>query len=355
MDEGAKRRFEEVSSPRGGKDASKVARKGSLGSVSAIYNAAPRTPTTPTYGKPGMLSSEETKIREKVKEMLTNTLSAGSSDGDRQQARAIADQVELSVFDVSVAITKEYKQKAQALKYNLTRNTDLRERVLSGAILPEDLAAMSSAEMASDDQKKKREAAAVANLAETVNNEELQKLKRAAEGIQLRKTDQGLEAIPDGGKKKAEDEEKTMRERDARDREEEKWRADREAAAAALAKTIVAVGEEDEKAYLTNFGWKSTAIDDDDNAGADGGGWGRTSSPTFDMEIGTDADADVGGTDVDEDMEAGGAAEPAEVAMPGHLVWTGTIVPQGTADPFDLDAFLLSGPGVSHPPSPPFR
>jgi len=256
-------------------------------------------------------------------------------------------QVELSVFDVSVAVTPEYKAKAQALKYNLTRNADLRERVLAGAILPEELAAMSSKDMASDDQKKKREAAAVANLAEIVNNEELQKLKRAAEGIQLRKTDQGLEAIPDGGKKKAEDEEKTMREREARDQEEAKWRADREAAAAALAKTIVAVGEEDEKAYLTNFEWKSTAIDDD--AGADSG-WGRTSSPTFDLEIG--ADVDMGDAVGEDDMEeAGGAAGLAEVAMPGHLVWTGTIVPQGTSEPFDLDAFLLSGPGVSHPPT----
>ena len=233
MHSSAKRGIDEVSSRRGGKNA-KAARKGSSASASARSKQA----------LSAAFSAEDEKTRTKARLMLFDALSEGSIRGD---LLVIANQVEQSVFTVNGGVVcNKYKQKAQAIKTNLTQNKQLRGMVLSGAMLPLHLAAMSSAEMASDDLKKKRNAAAEASLFDVVQSQEfLQLQKQAVEGAQRRKQDL-IE------KKKEEDEEE-RRAKEALELEEERRRAAREAEAAAHTKSIVAVGEDDVGChYLSN-------------------------------------------------------------------------------------------------------
>ncbi|KAJ1476879.1 hypothetical protein T484DRAFT_1823286 [Baffinella frigidus] len=228
---GSKRCMAEA--PRGGEGA-KVARAGSPGSTRAKKATHFKT----VASKPVALSAEDKKTRTKGWQVLVDALSVGSSGGHHL---VVADQVERSVFT----------------------------KVLSGAILPLDLAAMSSAEMASEELKQKRDAAAEASKFDVLQTEEFLQLQKQAGGAQLLKA-QGL-IDP----KKEEDEEE-RREREAREREE------REEAG-----SIVSVGEEDEATYLKNVKWHPT-YDDDVHAGSDVEGSDgddpnrRSSSPTLD-------------------------------------------------------------------------
>ncbi|KAJ1496471.1 transcription factor S-II, central domain-containing protein [Baffinella frigidus] len=308
---GAKRDMAEA--PRGGK-AAKAARAGAPGAASA--KAA-------QHDKPVASSAEDKNTRETVYRMFGDALSVGSSGGIHL---VVASELEQSVFAVHKGVSKDYRQKAKALKFNLTHNTHLRDRVRSGAILPLDLAAMSSAQMANEDLKKKRHAANKLALFDAVQTEEFLEMRKNAEGAQLLKA-QGL-VDP-----KKEDDEAERCEKEERDQEEERLGAEREAVAAAHSKTIVPVAEEDMESYV---GRHLTA-----NAGAD-----RTdrnqhlvSLPTLDLHIGTGSSA-----------------------KPGDLIWTGKIFSQDSTeksaiphDPFDMQksmsdcrmrATLVSGDNV---------
>ncbi|KAJ1475785.1 hypothetical protein T484DRAFT_1967421 [Baffinella frigidus] len=141
---------------------------------------------------------------------------------------------------------------------------------------------MSSAELASEELKNKRDAAAEASKFDVLQTEEFLQLKQQAAGAQLLKA-QGL---IDQKKEEDEDERREKEAREREEREEAGRQAECEAQAAAHAKSIVAVGEEDEAAYLKNAKWHPThgAV----HAGSDGEGSDgddpnrRSSSPTLD-------------------------------------------------------------------------
>jgi len=290
-------------------------------------------------------------MREKVTALLADALSGGSGDANRQKARAIATEIEQGVFAHEGSVSAEYKKQFQMLKFNLTKNANLRDDVMTGKTAALKLATMSAADLASEDLKKKRDAAAEASLVETINSKELQQLKQAAEGINLRKTDQGLELMPDIDKKKEEEADQKRREREQREREEEQSARERAAQEAAHARTIVAVDTASLKDYNKEWEWKPSIDDDDDaRAGSDGDDPARgfASSPTLDLQISADPDLLPDA----EDAVARVVAGQGEAAMPGHHVWSGRVVPQASErsgaapEPFELDAFLLSGPGV---------
>lgn len=67
----------------------------------------------------------------------------------------IASSLEFSLFRANTP--SDYRSKARSLRFNLSKNTSLLERFLSGNLTPDALAAMSTLEMATEDQQKKRE------------------------------------------------------------------------------------------------------------------------------------------------------------------------------------------------------
>ena len=127
MDKPAKRRAEEPLSTRGGRDG-KAARTGPAGSPRASGGspraAAPFAVVT--------LSSEDQRMREKVTALLSDALSGGSGDANRQKARAIATENEQGVFAHEGCVSAEYKKQFQMLKFNLTKNANLRDDVMTG-------------------------------------------------------------------------------------------------------------------------------------------------------------------------------------------------------------------------------
>jgi len=231
--------------PRGGKGAN-AARTGSPGTKKATHFKA-------VASKPLALSADDKQTRTKGWHMLADALSAGISGGHHL---LLAGQVERSVFAATGGSMSKFKDRVRALNYNLTHNTHLRDKVLSGAILPLDLAAMTSKEMASEELKNKRDAAAEASKFDVLQTEEFLQLKQQAAGAQLLKA-QGLID------QKKEDDEAERREKEAREQEEAGRQAELDALAAAHAKSIVDVGEEDEQAYLKNVKkWRPTYADD---------------------------------------------------------------------------------------------
>jgi len=52
----------------------------------------------------------------------------------------------------------DYRSKARSIRFNLAKNKDLRERLLAGRVTAEGLAAMSTCEMATEEEQRKREA-----------------------------------------------------------------------------------------------------------------------------------------------------------------------------------------------------
>jgi len=158
-------------------------------------------------------------------------------------------QIEEALYSLCKGITPEYTEKAKALKFNLAKNKELREDVLSQQIEPDALVAMRSADLADRAKKSVRESAKAESLQETINNDELKNLKEAAAGLSLRKTDAGLavvDADAEKAKREAEDSER-------RKLEEERIRAAVAASEKQVLTTVeVKFGADDANAYLTS-------------------------------------------------------------------------------------------------------
>lgn len=96
--------------------------------------------------------------RDKVRTMLAESLSVGYTSGSGVQSpNQLAAAIEDALHDLFNGVNAEYKAKARSLNFNLkdAKNPDLRERVLSGMVPPEQLVRLTAEEMASDEQKKK--------------------------------------------------------------------------------------------------------------------------------------------------------------------------------------------------------
>lgn len=89
-----------------------------------------------------------------------------SLDSTRQCVLSLLQQV---VSDSSTASALEaalfrdnnpsdYRSKARSIRFNLTKNKDLKERLLAGRVTAEGLAAMSTCDMATEEEQRKREA-----------------------------------------------------------------------------------------------------------------------------------------------------------------------------------------------------
>ena len=97
------------------------------------------------------------KIAAKLAEALCTKPSSSSSDVDPALARELADEVE---HEMSAAIrtTKEYTAKGRSLVFNLTKNNELRRRVLQRQISPAKLVSATAKELAPEQIKLQRAA-----------------------------------------------------------------------------------------------------------------------------------------------------------------------------------------------------
>ncbi|XP_050722119.1 transcription elongation factor S-II-like [Eriocheir sinensis] len=104
-------------------------------------------------------SSMPNDMRMKCREMLANALKLSSVDDPVDTIENLSEQIEEAIFDEFGKPEAAYKNRLRSRIYNLkdSKNPQLRENVLRGAISPKRLATMSSEEMASAEMKALRE------------------------------------------------------------------------------------------------------------------------------------------------------------------------------------------------------
>nr|XP_039271869.1 transcription elongation factor A protein 1-like [Styela clava] len=106
------------------------------------------------------LASTNNPVRDKCREMLIRGLETpSSSESEKSRFRFLAAMIEEAIFKEFCDTGVKYKNRVRSRYSNLkdTRNPQLRENVLSGAISPEKLAKMTPDEMASSEMKSLRE------------------------------------------------------------------------------------------------------------------------------------------------------------------------------------------------------
>ncbi|PHJ24533.1 transcription elongation factor, partial [Cystoisospora suis] len=128
--------------------------------------ASDKTGTTAAEDYPGPLSGDA--VRDRARGFLWRALvdgmqpkSAASSGSSAETAR-LASQIEKALWQeycVNRKSTKEYNMQLKTLKWNFAdqKNPDLNLKVICGVYTPEQLAVMTSAELASDEKKRMRE------------------------------------------------------------------------------------------------------------------------------------------------------------------------------------------------------
>mmetsp|Transcript_66644 Transcript_66644/g.167970 ORF Transcript_66644/g.167970 Transcript_66644/m.167970 type:complete len:485 (+) Transcript_66644:130-1584(+) len=147
------------------------------------------------------VSTEQKAMREKVVEVIAQGL-MGIAGGNSPASpapiavtspgampnRLVAVEVEAALYGRFGSASHEYKQHARMLRSNLAHsgNAKLRERVLTGDIAPEDLAAMDSAHLAPDSLQEQRRAAEVKAMKESVVEELLPRMQSHGEGSPTR-------------------------------------------------------------------------------------------------------------------------------------------------------------------------
>ena len=98
------------------------------------------------------------KIAAKLAEALCTSKPSSSSAVDPALARELADEVEHEM-SAAISTTKEYTAKGRSLVFNLTKNNELRRRVLQRQISPAKLVSATAKELAPEQIKQQRAAA----------------------------------------------------------------------------------------------------------------------------------------------------------------------------------------------------
>ncbi|XP_063281740.1 transcription elongation factor A protein 2 [Pelobates fuscus] len=138
-------------------------------SSSVKKTEAPKTPVTPKMTCFPPLPVTSDSVRTKCREMLKAAL---QTDGDHiaigSDCDLIAAQIEEVVYGEVQNTDMKYKNRIRSRIANLkdSKNPDLRKNVLCGAITPEQIAVMSSEEMASNELKEMRKAMTKAAIQE---------------------------------------------------------------------------------------------------------------------------------------------------------------------------------------------
>ena len=99
----------------------------------------------------------DAQVRSKIAAKLAEALcSSAASDVDPALARELADEIEHEMS--AIKTTKEYTAKGRSLVFNLTKNNELRRRVLQRQIAPAKLVSATAKELAPDQIKLQRAA-----------------------------------------------------------------------------------------------------------------------------------------------------------------------------------------------------
>jgi transcription elongation factor S-II len=136
--------------------ASKTIDKGAGGS--AVAKKRSRDGASPTSLAKAVCNDP---VREKVQNLLSDALHR-PDDGivaSKDDAKAVAVQIEDAMFAEFGCISQDYKMKARELKFNFLdeKNKDLREEVLGGSLRPAELVKMTSKDLANADMKAERQ------------------------------------------------------------------------------------------------------------------------------------------------------------------------------------------------------
>ena len=219
---------------------------------------------------------------------------------------------------------EQYNARIKTINFNLKKNLELRQQVVSRTISGSDLATMESGKMASAHLLKQRAERAEEDFKDKWNNAEVQALKNAS-FVVMKKTDRGLEVDTE-----AEEAKKGI------DKEEEK----EEEVVAPVVETpkgeIVSAPVMDrEKESNTTFEWRPTS--DDDNA-KQSDDENVVDLPSLDDDKAVEV---APFEDEDEDLKP---KEPVNA----HIVWTGTVMNKqsrlGLMFSMEVDAHILDGP-----------
>jgi len=105
--------------------------------------------------------------RGKIVEMLSQAL--GNHPDDHVESMDVAKEIEEEMYKLYKSVSQDYKAKFRSLSFNLKnpKNPDLRHTVMQGTISAQQLCAMSSQDMASEELKDQRKKAALWHLEAT--------------------------------------------------------------------------------------------------------------------------------------------------------------------------------------------
>ncbi|XP_068227148.1 transcription elongation factor S-II [Palaemon carinicauda] len=109
---------------------------------------------------PGTPPATTDSLRLKCREMISNALKVGELPEDAiASPEFLAEQIEAAIYQEFGNTDAAYKNRLRSRVYNLkdSKNPQLRENVLRGAIPPQKMAVMTSDEMASNEMKALRE------------------------------------------------------------------------------------------------------------------------------------------------------------------------------------------------------
>lgn len=93
--------------------------------------------------------------RDRVRILLTEAIGA-AEEGDSWDPTDLATTIEEELHTIYGDTNKDYKAKFRSLSFNLTKNATLRRNVMGGSLPVEKLCRMTSQEMASEEEQKKR-------------------------------------------------------------------------------------------------------------------------------------------------------------------------------------------------------
>ncbi|KAF2098070.1 hypothetical protein NA57DRAFT_40132 [Rhizodiscina lignyota] len=152
------------------------------------------------------LAGPRKKIAETLAKDLTKLINEATKAGSfripdghtpTSLSAQIALQIEYGLYEVHAPEDKGYADQFRSIHFNLPKNKSLSSRILSGSLPPEELAIMSSDDMASEELQKK--------MAVMKEEADKQSILIQEEGPRIRKTHKGEEIIDDASVPKASD------------------------------------------------------------------------------------------------------------------------------------------------------
>lgn len=123
--------------------------------AASASRASPKTEAKNQAAAKSAIARTGVKARDKMRELLAESLAMALPEVANGRPAEVAGELESSLLSWGGGVTAKYKAKFRTISFNLKDigNPDLRRRVLSHEILPDDLLEMEAEDLASDARK----------------------------------------------------------------------------------------------------------------------------------------------------------------------------------------------------------